>query len=78
MAKVEDEVQTYPIESPEEMARLSNQHEVIKDAMGGLLLVPVDLSIGAKRILDSGTADGDFPSLFESNFRFVKTQTHYF
>jgi len=49
----------YFLASDEEMNRLSNQHSVIKDAMGGrLLLLPVDHSAGALRILDSGTADG--------------------
>lgn len=49
----------YMLESEEESARLSNQHEVIKDAMGGSLLrVPINLSNEKLRILDSGTADG--------------------
>lgn len=45
-----------------EMERLSKQHDVIKNAMGGLLLVPAGLSTGNLRILDSGTADGQFLS----------------
>ncbi|MCJ1352293.1 MAG: hypothetical protein MMC33_002277 [Icmadophila ericetorum] len=48
----------YILESDNEMSRLSNQHEVIKDAMGGLLQMPIDYSKGPLRILDSGTADG--------------------
>ncbi|KAL9119450.1 MAG: hypothetical protein Q9187_003997 [Circinaria calcarea] len=48
----------YILESDDEMGRLSSQHEVIKDAMGGLLLVPVDLAAAPLRILDSATADG--------------------
>lgn len=50
----------YILESDDEMGRLSNQHGVIKDAMGGLLLMPVDFSKGPLRILDSATADGTF------------------
>ncbi|MCJ1380210.1 hypothetical protein MMC17_003313 [Xylographa soralifera] len=48
----------YILDNEEEMGRLSNQHGVIKNAMGGLLLAPVDLSAGPLRILDSATADG--------------------
>ncbi|KAI1421989.1 hypothetical protein F5Y12DRAFT_661069 [Xylaria sp. FL1777] len=49
----------YPLENEEEVGRLRNQHDVIKDAMDGLLiLAPVDLSTSPLRILDSGTADG--------------------
>lgn len=48
----------YILASDEEIARLSNQHEVIKDAMSALLLVPIDLSDKSLRILDSATADG--------------------
>lgn len=49
----------YFMATDEEMSRLENQHSVIKDAMGGsLLLQPIDLSVGPLRILDSATADG--------------------
>ncbi|KAH8585285.1 hypothetical protein B0O99DRAFT_223105 [Bisporella sp. PMI_857] len=48
----------YIMASEEEMSRLSSQHNIIKHAMGGLLLVPVNLSAGGLRILDSATADG--------------------
>ncbi|KAH6669782.1 hypothetical protein B0J14DRAFT_565564 [Halenospora varia] len=49
----------YIMATDEEMSRLENQHFVIKDAMGGsLLLQPIDLSVGPLRILDSATADG--------------------
>jgi hypothetical protein len=41
-----------------ELKRLADNHDVFKDAMGGLLLVPVDLSKPGLRILDSATADG--------------------
>jgi hypothetical protein len=41
-----------------ELKRLRDNHEVFKDAMGGLLLAPVDLSKPGTRILDSATADG--------------------
>jgi hypothetical protein len=50
----------YIMASDEESSRLANQHGVIKDAMGGLLLAPVDLSGSPLRILDSATADGQF------------------
>ena len=48
----------YMLDNEEEMGRLSNQHAIFKDAMGGLLLVPVDLSAAPLYILDSATADG--------------------
>lgn len=42
-----------------ETTRLRLQHDVIKDAMGGqLVLAPADLSRSGLRILDSATADG--------------------
>jgi gliotoxin biosynthesis N-methyltransferase len=41
-----------------ELKRLADNHEVFKDAMGGLLLAPVDFSKPGLRILDSATADG--------------------
>jgi len=47
-----DEEIGYPLESDEEVGRLSNQHEVIKDEMGKLVLAPIDLS-RPLRILDS-------------------------
>jgi hypothetical protein len=48
----------YLLASEEVMSRLSNQHDVIKDAMGGLVLAPINLSAKPLRILDSATADG--------------------
>lgn len=49
----------YPLEGDDEVERLQNQHHVIKDAMGGkLIMAPVDLSASSLRILDSGTSDG--------------------
>jgi hypothetical protein len=44
-----------------ELKRLADNHEVIKDAMGGLILAPVDLSKPGLRILDCATADGISP-----------------
>lgn len=44
-----------------EKARLSGQHEVLVDAMGGIskaVVAPLDTSKSGLRILDSGTADG--------------------
>jgi hypothetical protein len=48
----------YVLDNDEEASRLAKQHDVIKDAMGGLILAPIDLSRSGLRILDSGTADG--------------------
>jgi len=50
----------YILESDDEVKRLTNQHDVIKDEMGpqGLVLAPIDLSGEPLRILDSATADG--------------------
>ncbi|KAI3390304.1 hypothetical protein diail_10311, partial [Diaporthe ilicicola] len=48
----------YFLEGSEESSRLSNQHEIIKDAMGRLVLADIDLSKSPLKILDSGTADG--------------------
>jgi hypothetical protein len=44
-----------------ELKRLTDNHEVIKDAMGGLIWAPVDLSKPGLRILDCATADGTSP-----------------
>lgn len=52
------EESNYFLKSNEEVNRLKNQHEVIKVAMGGLVIAPVDLSSAPLRILDSATADG--------------------
>ncbi|KAI0110942.1 hypothetical protein GGR51DRAFT_510583 [Nemania sp. FL0031] len=49
---------SYPLANSNEATRLQNQHEVIKDAMGGLILAPLDVKTSPLRILDSGTADG--------------------
>ncbi|KAJ3561267.1 hypothetical protein NPX13_g9014 [Xylaria arbuscula] len=49
---------SYPLVGSDEFKRLQNQHEVIKDAMGGLVLAPIDLETSPIQILDSGTADG--------------------
>ncbi|KAH6657436.1 hypothetical protein BKA67DRAFT_555263 [Truncatella angustata] len=48
----------YPLGNDLEAKRLRNQHDVIKDAMGGLVLAPVDFSASPLKILDSATADG--------------------
>lgn len=50
---------SYPLANSDESTRLQNQHEVLKDEMGGLVLAPVDLVASSLRILDSGTADGN-------------------
>jgi hypothetical protein len=56
--------QEYILEaSPTETERLRMQHDVVKDAVGGSLVVaPIDLTKPGLRILDSATADGR-PSL---------------
>ena len=54
----EQKEEKYILDSPEEVNRLAEQHDVIKDAMGGLIAVPLDFSKPGLRILDSGTADG--------------------
>ena len=41
-----------------EIHRLSIQHEVVKAAMGGLVLAPIDLSKAGHNILDCATTDG--------------------
>ena len=53
-------VDIYPGDRTEQAAsRLRAQHNVSKDALGGLVLAPIDLkSIISPRILDCGTADG--------------------
>lgn len=49
----------YFMATDEEVSRLENQHFIIKDTMGGsLLLPPIDLLGGPLQILDSATADG--------------------
>ncbi|ORX94826.1 hypothetical protein BCR34DRAFT_498959 [Clohesyomyces aquaticus] len=42
----------------DEVARFSYQHDVIKNAMGGLVEAPLDLHSKSLRILDSATHDG--------------------
>ncbi|KAL1604783.1 hypothetical protein SLS60_004323 [Paraconiothyrium brasiliense] len=56
----------YPLENDEEISRLSNQHDVLKDEMGKLVLAPIDLSTPL-RILDSATADGTWIRDLESS-----------
>ena len=41
----------------DELKRLSEQHEVITDAMRGLLFAPIDLYKPGLKILDSAIAD---------------------
>ena len=50
----------YILDNGDEITRLTNQHQVLKDAMGGrLLFAPVDLGATSLKILDSATADGE-------------------
>ena len=57
----------YFMASDDEMNRLENNHYIIKDAMGGtLLLSPIDITTNSLRILDSATADGKSLLLIES------------
>lgn len=53
----------YILASEEEVSRLSNQHKVVIDAMGGFFFAPIDLSAKSLQILDSATADGMFPKI---------------
>ena len=49
----------YSRKNDKEMERLEQLYPVLKQALGGqLLMPPIDLSAGKKRILDSGTANG--------------------
>ena len=41
-----------------EIHRLSIQHGVVKAAMGGLVIAPIDLSKPGHNILDCATTDG--------------------
>lgn len=51
----------YPLSNDVGAKRLRNQHDVIKDAMGGLVLAPLDFAASPLKILDSATADGEIP-----------------
>lgn len=42
----------------QEIERMKNQHEWIKDSFGGLIKAPVDYERKNQKILDSATADG--------------------
>ncbi|KAJ8069781.1 hypothetical protein OCU04_000197 [Sclerotinia nivalis] len=75
MASVNSERAGYVLANDEEMNRLSTQHYVIKDAMGGLLMVPVDHTTEGLRILDSGTADGTWISDLQSTMSSKTTFT---
>ena len=51
-------------QNPTEVERLGYQHEIIKDFMGGkLVLAPVNLETEGLHILDTATADGPSPHL---------------
>ncbi|KAF2265220.1 hypothetical protein CC78DRAFT_493963 [Lojkania enalia] len=50
---------SYVMHSDSELTRLTLQHEMIKDAMGGqLVIAPLDLRASSLQILDCCTADG--------------------
>ncbi|OCL14894.1 S-adenosyl-L-methionine-dependent methyltransferase [Glonium stellatum] len=66
----------YVMKSEEEVSRLSNQHEIIKDAMGGLILANIDLSTRPLRVLDSATADGTWIRDFASGYALVQHEIH--
>ena len=57
MAESEEEPK-YFLDSDQELKRLASNHAVVKDAMGRLILAPVDFSAGRLEVLDSCTADG--------------------
>lgn len=49
-------------DTSKEVERLRNQHELIRDGMGGKLIrAPIDLSKPDLHILDVATADGTCP-----------------
>jgi hypothetical protein len=49
----------YMLKNDEDIGRLTIQHPVLKDTIGGNLVLPyIDVSFPGSRILDSGTADG--------------------
>ena len=56
----DDNVLFAPNES--EVQRLDKQHKVVYAAMPQLVLAPVDLASGGKRILDQATGSGTYPS----------------
>lgn len=66
-------------QNPTEVERLSYQHEIVKDFMGGkLVLAPMDLSKQDLHILDTATADGVPPFLpFRSPLPLGSPLTHY-
>ena len=53
-----NETAEYILKGEEEMARLSSNHFIYKDALGTLLLPPINVLGKPLRILDSATADG--------------------
>jgi hypothetical protein len=59
----------YVLDNDEEASRFAKQHDMIKDAMDGLILAPIDLSRSGLRILDSGTADGMLPNPFAHSYQ---------
>jgi hypothetical protein len=54
----------------QELKRLADNYEVFKDAMGGPLWAPADLSKSGLRILDSVTPDGMYHFFLVSYFLF--------
>lgn len=48
----------YILDSDDEILRLREQHDVLIDAIGSLVVPPVDWTSPNLKILDSGTADG--------------------
>lgn len=57
----QQETPHYFMSSNEEIIRLSYNHEIMKDGLGGnLILAPINFSSAPLTVLDSGTADGIF------------------
>lgn len=58
-----------------EAQRLQCQHELVKDALGGLILCPIDLSGPHLRILDSGTGNGYWLHDLRTQLKYPETAT---
>jgi len=61
------ETPAYFLENDKEAKRLRQNHECMKNQMGGKLIVaPLDLKQSDLRILDTGTSDGKHPKTASS------------
>ena len=55
---------SYILDSDEEIVRLRGQHDGLIDAIGSLVVPPIDWTLPELRVLDSGTADGMWGACF--------------